>query len=241
MEPQSEIGSSMMKKEPEEPHRQWVPKDQIFDPEHMYRRLLATARDEGLTQTLKALPYAKKMHEKETRKVSASSKQEVPYIIHPLLMTCHAHAMGIRDDTVLAVCLLHDVCEDCGIAPEDLPFSSNVREAVALLTKKALPKGATKEERRARDEAYYSGIRTSATASIVKGLDRCNNVALMSLSFSRKKLAEYIIETQTYVYPILDHLRHSDQAYSDAVFLIQYQLRSTIETIKALLNQEEEK
>lgn len=39
------------------------------------------------------------------------------------------------DDTVLASVLLHDVCEDCGVKPEELSFFSPGRAVVALLTK----------------------------------------------------------------------------------------------------------
>ena len=39
-------------------------------------------------------------------------------------MACHLLSLGISEDELLAVSLLHDVCEDCGYEPEyaDLAF-----------------------------------------------------------------------------------------------------------------------
>lgn len=34
------------------------------------------------------------------------------YIIHPLSMACFAIGLGLTDDNLIAVILLHDICED---------------------------------------------------------------------------------------------------------------------------------
>nr|MCR4923345.1 hypothetical protein [Lachnospiraceae bacterium] len=131
---------------------------------------------------------------------------------------------------VLATILLHDVCEDCGVKAEELPFSEPVKKAVKLLTKPS------KDSRdRAYKKKYYDDIATDSIASIVKVIDRCNNVSLMSLSFDRKRLIEYIIETEEYVYPLLEHIKREEPVYYDAQFIIKYQLRSMMESIKAFI------
>ncbi len=102
----------------------------------MYTRLKTIAEAEHLIQMDKALSYAQEKHADAFRKPTRFHKDsQVPYIIHPLMMACHAHALGIRDDTVLAVIMLHDICEDCGVLPEELPFPENIQHAVSLLTK----------------------------------------------------------------------------------------------------------
>lgn len=214
----------------------WDLNDEIFDPDKMYARLAAAAQTENLHDTAAALPYARQKHEGMTRKASPSASEDVPYIIHPLTMACHAYAMGIHDDTVLASILLHDVCEDCGVKPEELPVSEPVRHTVSLLTKPEPSRNPSAEERRKRDEAYYAGIAADPKASIVKAVDRCNNVSLMSLSFSDDKLREYITETEIYVMPLLHGIKDKAPEYADAEFLIEYQLRSAIESTKAMLN-----
>jgi (p)ppGpp synthase/HD superfamily hydrolase len=205
----------------------WTTRDQMFSDIHMYTRMRTLAQAENLPNAYKALAYARDMHQGENRKPSKfnNNSPAVPYIVHPLMMACHAHALGIRDDQVLATAMLHDVCEDCGIAPNDLPFPENIRHSVALLTKhEGQP---TKE--------YYDGIMTDPCASIVKALDRCNNVSTMAQCFSREKLIEYIRETEQYVYPLLEHIKNEYLEYNDAVFVIKYQILSLIESIKAML------
>ncbi|WP_026527441.1 hypothetical protein [Butyrivibrio sp. VCD2006] len=209
---------------------EWILNEKFFSEDHMFTRLMGHAIEENLSETYQALYYARDKHAGQSRKKSPFTREHIPYITHPLMMACHAHAMGIKDDKVLATVLLHDVCEDCGVKPENLPFSAPVRHSVALLTKPKGYKGSDDEKRR-----YYDGIATDSTASIVKALDRCNNVSFMSMSFTREKIIAYVEETEEYVYPLLEHIKHDDIIYNDAVFLIKYQLKSTIETIKSFI------
>ena len=210
---------------------EWVLNDEIFSPERMYTRMKTFAEEEKFDQTTKALAYAREKFEGKTRKTSVGAQKTVPYFIHPLMMACHAHAMGIRDDEVLAVILLHDVCEDCGVEAKDLPFDKSIIHSVDLLTK-SKKEGETEDE---MDKRYYAAIEKDSTASIVKAIDRCNNVSLMALSFTDEKLREYINETEKFVMPLIRHIKQGDAKYNDAAFLITYQLRSSIETIKSLL------
>ncbi len=205
-------------------------KEKFFSEDHMFTRLMGNAIEENLTETYQALYYARDKHAGQSRKKSPLTHEHIPYITHPLMMACHAHAMGIRDDKVLATILLHDVCEDCGVIPSKLPFSEPIKHSVDLLTKPDDYKGTEEEKQR-----YYDGIATDPTSSIVKALDRCNNVSFMSMSFSRDRIIEYIEETEEYVYPLLEHIKRDDLIYNDAVFLIKYQLKSTVETIKSFI------
>lgn len=66
----------------------------------------------NMPQTSKVLPFAREAHSGQVRK----GKDSVPYIYHPLLIACHALALGMDDDDIISTALLHDVCEDCGIA-----------------------------------------------------------------------------------------------------------------------------
>ena len=172
-------------------------------------------------------------HLGQTRYPVRGSSVRVPYIIHPLLMACQAHALGIRDDIVLTVILLHDVCEDCGILPEDLPFTEEVRTAVRLLTKDNKYFAEVGKEKAL--EEYYKGIRTNKTAMLVKCIDRCNNISDMALSFSPEKMRRYILETEDYIVPILDYIKENYIEYNNAVFLLKYQMRSMMETQKVML------
>lgn len=203
-------------------------KDQFFGDPNMFNKLKSFADAEGLTQTRSALFFAREMHEGQYRSPSHYSKEKIPYFVHPLTMACHAHALGIRNDAVLAAALLHDVCEDCGIDPPYLPFSSEVREAVSLLTK---PGPMTPE----LTEIYYRNISYNSTAAIVKALDRCNNVSTMMLGFPKHRVLKYIDETQRYVFPLLDFIKEHYLEYNDAVFVIKYQITSILQSAKAAI------
>ncbi len=202
----------------------------------MHRSLMEIAETKGLSETLRAIDYAMEKHKDQQRKPFLSEVLEaqkgnfygrdIEYIVHPYTMALHAFSLGIEDDEVLATALLHDVCEDCGVLPEELPFSGKVREAVALLTK---PEN---REEFSNDE-YYAKIAGNPAASIVKALDRCNNISTMTASFEREKLEEYIEETEQYVYPLLMTINEDYPQYRRAAFALMYHTLSVLESIKA--------
>ena len=199
----------------------------------MFTRLKTVAELLGLDETYRALYYIRKQHSGQHRKKLKYSNVEIPYIIHPLMMACHAQSMGLNDDRLLSVILLHDVCEDCGILPEDLPFSSEVQDAVSLLTKK-FDKNLSKEENETR---YYDALKSNRMAAMTKVIDRCNNVSTMAGSFDDKKIADYIDETETYVFPVLSVIKQTWPEYNNAVFLIKYQMLSVLESLKIMLSE----
>ena len=208
----------------------WTIADALFSPDHMYSRIAVTAELKGLRETYAALRFMKEAHKGQYRKPSLFSDVKVPYIVHPLMMACHAHALGIREDKILASILLHDVCEDCGVAPEELPFSEEVREAVRLLSFQVMP-GETRADAK---ERYYAAIAENQIARIVKILDRCNNISTMASSFTQKKLVTYVNETETYVMPLLEQAKYAVPEYADAFYLLKYHMRSVLESIKAM-------
>ncbi len=138
----------------------------------MFTRLKTIAEIKGLRETYKALYYAREKHKDQLRKKPKFSDAKIPYISHPLMMACHAQSMGINEDAILAVILLHDVCEDCGVLPDELPFSEEIRTAVDLLTKQK-PDNISKEEYTAE---YYRGIGSNRIASLVKMLTPLSGV-----------------------------------------------------------------
>jgi len=206
----------------------------IFDDlDSMYTFIGQLAAERHLIQTAAALPFAAKKHQGQMRKGKLSQK---PYIIHPLTMACHAVSLGIEDDTVLSVCLLHDVCEDCGVVPEELPVGKDAQQAVALLTRE-------KDKRISKDEAgkiYYSRMRNNRTACLVKLFDRCNNLSEMTAAFSESKLREYIDETRAYILPVAEMLCASETAYEKPLFALQYQICSLIHSVEDLLDDKDE-
>lgn len=192
--------------------------DRLFNEERMYTYVKTYAGVKNLTQTSKVLPYARELHKGQVRK----GKDKVPYIYHPLLIACHALSLGLEDDNLISTALLHDVCEDCGVAVEELPVNDTTKEAVGLLTKSV----------EIDKEQYYHQISKNPIATLVKLLDRCNNVSGMAAAFPKKKLVEYIKETENYVYPLIQNAKMEYPMYSNQLFLVKYHMVSVIEAIK---------
>ena len=192
--------------------------DRLFNEDRMYTYVKTYATMKGLAQTVEVLPYARELHKGQVRK----GKDEVPYIYHPLLMACHALSLGLDDDNLVSAILLHDVCEDCGVAIEDLPVNEDVKTAVQLVTKDS-----SKDT-----DTYYREISENCIATIVKLIDRCNNVSAMSTGFSKERIIEYINETEKYVYPLLQKAKTKYSKYSNQVFLVKYHMTSVVTTLK---------
>ncbi len=197
---------------------------ELFDWRHMKTFVKATAKSHGMLNTLKAVDFASEAHEGQFRRNS-----DIPYISHPLTLACHCLAMGISEDAVISACLLHDVMEDCGVSRDDLPADEETKDLVALLTKPGYDKA---DEERILEE-YFKGISSSPKASLIKCLDRCNNLTTMSWGFSREKQMEYVTETEKYILPLLDVIKDTPE-YNNAAWLLKYQIVSLLDTYKAL-------
>ena len=203
----------------------WTYREKLFDEEHMYTYLKAKAQAYGLSQTLKALPFAREKHLGQVRKGAVP----VPYIIHPLTMASHALAMGLADDDVLAALLLHDVVEDTGTAPEELPASERVQEAVRLVSYNSYP-GPKKQIM----QTYYANIRNNPLACLIKCIDRVNNLSGMSYGFTPQRMAEYVVQTEEDILPLLRVIKDVPE-WNHAAWLLRYQMLSLLETFKRFL------
>ena len=211
-----------------ERERRWEPGPVNFDPDRMFTFVKGRAQMLGLTRTLQVLEKLRMAHEDQPRKSRYGF--DTSYIVHPLTMACHALAMGLKEDEVIAVCLAHDMVEDSDgrVKLEDLP-EGRVRNAVRLLSKNECPH--TGEDWLTM---YYKDIAMNPLACLVKILDRVNNVAGMADAFGRDWMIRYTAETDRY-YPALLETVKKVPEWNDAWWLLRYQLRTLLETFKRLL------
>lgn len=206
-------------------------KETVYDWEHMKTYVKTFAKTAKMENTLKALDLALKAHEGQTRK-----RSEIPYIVHPLNMACHALAMGIKEDEIIAGILLHDVVEDChkedgsDYKPEDLPVNAEIQELVRLMTKDKTPGGKTEEKK----AEYYAALAANPKAALIKCLDRCNNMTTMSWGFEREGIYRYIAEVDKYYPKLLDVIKGVPE-YNDAAWLLKYQMESMLDIYKRLM------
>ena len=200
-------------------------KEAIYNWEHMKTYVKTTARNFKMGNTLKAVDFAVAAHEGQKRKRSV-----IPYIYHPLNLACHALSMDIREDEIIAACLLHDVVEDCGKTLDELPVNDETKELVRLLTHEKVPE----DKRDEVMEAYYSAIEENPKAALIKCLDRCNNLTTMSWGLSRDRIYRMIKETEQY-YPKLIEAIKATTEYNNAAWLLRYQIESMLDIYKRLM------
>lgn len=209
------------------PFTGWKFQDVIFSVEELLRRVQKYAEKNNMEYTLRALVLMQQYHDGSYRK----GEGNIPYIIHPLTMAYQAIAFGIADDVLLPICLLHDVIEDTSATKEDLEMPEPVTQAVLLLTYDKSMASTPKEAKK----KYYEQISHNQLASIVKLLDRCNNISTMAAAFSRAKLVDYINETETYVLSLLDMVEQQYEEYCSVTFLLRYHMMSILESLKRVV------
>ena len=210
-----------------EEEKDWEMKPVNFDAGHMFTFVKGRAQMLRLTQTLNMLDLLRTAHGGQER--TSLYGFQTTYMVHPLTLACHALAMGLKDDDVLAVCLAHDMAEDAGLEPEELPVNAKAREAVRLLSKnKCGPKTDGWEDR------YYENIRKNPPACLVKCLDRVNNLAGMADAFDRERMISYTRETDRYYPALLETLKKIPE-WNDAWWLLRYQMTALLETFKRIL------
>ncbi|MBO4456539.1 MAG: bifunctional (p)ppGpp synthetase/guanosine-3',5'-bis(diphosphate) 3'-pyrophosphohydrolase [Butyrivibrio sp.] len=200
-------------------------KEAIYDWEHMRTFVKTSAKNFKLENTLKAIDYAIAAHEGQTRK-----KSDVPYIYHPLNLACHALSMGIKDDAIIAACLLHDVVEDCERGVDELPVDDETKKIVELLT----CEDTTDENRKEILDAYYDAIEKNPKAALIKCMDRCNNLTTMSWGLRRERIFRMIRETEEY-FPRLIKTIKCTVEYNNAAWLLKYHIESMLDIYKRLL------
>ncbi len=205
-----------------------VLKEDALDEEALHGFLLDYAEKRGLSQTLDALSYASLHHEGQYR----SGKKHIPYICHPMMVAVQAISMGFEDDSFLAACLLHDVLEDCGVKPDELPVSAETVKIVELLTRDK-ENGCTESGR----EAYYAAIAEVPEAVIVKLLDRSSNLSDMAMGFSRRKMLLYLEETKRWVYPLIKKAEEYYPEKRAQILILKYHMNSIQRTVERLGNE----
>lgn len=218
----------------------------IYDLDHMKTFIKTKASTLKLNNTLKAIPYAYKAHEGVNRK-----KSDVPYIYHPLSLACRALSLGIKDDHIIAACILHDVIEDAvltkdkevkpraltskeeylrDIEKKDLPVSKETSELVYLLSHQ-------KENGKKRGnmlKSYYEAIANNPKASLIKCLDRADNLCGMAYGLSKERQIRYVKETEEYIYKLLDVIK-AEPKYNNAYFILSYEIKNLIAIYKKMI------
>ena len=198
-------------------------KNYEYDVDKMYTYLRGFLRGAKLTQSLKALQFAREKHKDQFR------KNGVPYIVHPLSMACYAVALGIDDDNIVSTILLHDVPEDCRVDFKDLPVNDTVKFAVKCMTVQPMPEDKSKIDTKRR---YFRGLLESKEAIICKAIDRYVNLSDMPFALSSDAIGKNVAETEILLLPILKIAKEQWTELSDILFVLRTNIRSVNDILK---------
>ena len=167
----------------------------------LIRRIEAYDPDADFVLLRKAYQFAEKAHTGQKR----SSGED--YIIHPINVAGTLIKLKMDMDSVIAG-LLHDVVEDCDIAPEEIEkeFSSSIAQIVVGLTKISKIKFKTKEETQAENfRKMVVAMAKDLRVIIVKLADRMHNMRTLQY-VSELKQAKIAQETLDIYVPLASRL-----------------------------------
>lgn len=202
-----------------------------YNVEKMHTYLRGYLVGAGMTESLKALQFAREKHKNQTR------KNGVPYIVHPLSMACYAAALKVKDDNIMAVLLLHDVPEDCNVEIEHLPVNNTIKTAVDCMT--IVPfENETKIQTKRR---YFRNLLKSKEATICKAFDRYNNLSDMRFTFTPDAIAKNVAETDVLLMPILKEAKDKWVEIADLLFTLRTNIRSVNDILREDYRDEYEK
>jgi len=197
--------------------------------DNAYQRLFIAMRywligisknDEQYKPALEALEYAKNIH------IGFRKDGKTPEFQHQIEICHYLRTLVdglMHPGATLAAAFLHDVPEDYDISFDDIErkFGKQISDAVWLLTKQY--RGEKKNM-----EVYFNEMANCPIASVIKGADRINNHQTMHPIFKPEKQKSYILETDTYIIPMLKKARHihvsQEHIYENIKFVLKSQM-----------------
>lgn len=205
---------------------------QPYNVDKMYTYLRGYLTGAGMSESIKALQFARKQHSAQTR------KDGTPYIVHPLSMACYAIALGLNEDDIVATILLHDILEDCNVKADYLPVNDKIKDAVSHMTVMHMDTDISKIETKCR---YFNELLESKEALICKALDRYNNLSDMPFALSADAIGKNCAETEVLLLPILKKAKEEFPELSDPLFILRTNIRTLNDILKLHYSEEYEK
>ena len=183
----------------------------------MYTYLKGFCSGAKMTESVKALRYAREKHTGQKRKDGVT-----PYIMHPLSMAYYAVRSGLVDDNIIATIILHDVCEDCKVKVEDLPFNDIVKRGVKYMT---ITKLGPDEPKEVTKDRYFCELLECKESIVTKGFDRMFNLSDMEGNLSDEAIIKNVKETDE---KLLPRLKEAEQKYpelADVLFILRVNIK----------------
>lgn len=217
--------------------------DEEFMYGEVYNFIKGYATGMCLTQTLKALPLARKFHNGQYRKgtIMVDGKEwRLPYILHCLkvcstLISLNLPMSNEELDILFASALLHDSIEDAetyfpdgGIElVTEYGFSEKVYETVSLVSKTP---GYTDEQL----NTYFNNIKRNKFALLVKLADRSHNVEDL-YNMKTEKIHKYVRETRMWIYSLSTYGKANYPELSNGLTILKSKIVSLTEATETLV------
>lgn len=214
----------------------------LYNDTYLFIKGYATAMQ--LTQTLKALPLARKFHNGQYRKGTIEidgQAYRLPYVLHVLkvcstLISLQLPLSHDELDILLASALLHDSIED---ANEFLSANGDelvskyrmhqkVHDCVRLVSKHS---GCTEDEL----DSYFEAIKHNKLAILIKLADRSHNVEDL-YNMKIEKLHKYVKETRTWIYPLATYGKANYPELSNGFTILKAKIVSLTECTETIVD-----
>ncbi len=215
----------------------------LYNKTYLFIKGYAIGRN--LTYTLKALPFARKVHNNQYRKgtIEIDGKSyRLPYILHVLKVASTLISLSLpmtneELDILIAAALLHDTLEDApdGFFKDDghelvtqYGFSEEIYQTIKLLSKHS---GATDIEL----NMYFNAIKKNKYALLIKMSDRSHNVEDL-YNMKIDKLHKYVKETRDYIYPLSSYAKANYPELSNGITILKAKIVSLTEATETIVN-----
>lgn len=219
-----------------------VEEEFLYSKTYLFIKGFATGRN--LKYTLKALPFARRIHNGQYRKGSITidgKKYRLPYVLHVLKVasTLISLSLPLDDeelDILICVALLHDSIEDAEDGffkndgyelVSDYGFPEEVYQTIKLLSKHS---GATEVEL----NNYFNEIKKNKIALLVKMADRSHNVEDL-YNMNIDKLHKYVEETRRWIYPLSSYAKANYPELSNGVTILKTKIVSLTEATETIV------
>lgn len=175
---------------------------------------------------IKALGFAERYH------VGLRKDGKTPEFHHQIRIALSATQLPqlINEEGCLTAALLHDVQEDYAIDSRVIQgeFGSSTEKSVWALTKKFANLHKNHED-------YITDISLDPVASIVKGLDRIDNLQSMLGVFSKEKIESYATEARVVFLPTLKKASNTFPEQAQAYYAISQTMKKQLQFIEAII------
>lgn len=217
----------------------------LYDRTYLFIKGYATGRK--YTQTLKALPLARKFHAGQYRKGEIEIdgvKYRLPYVLHVLKVCSTLISLELpmehdELDTLYASALLHDSLEDCDEFKQNSKqvmlsygISESVYDCIQAVSKQS---GYTDEDL----DRYFDNISKNKIAILVKLADRSHNVEDL-YNMRIEKLHKYVRETRRWIYPLAAKGKADYPELSNGFTILKSKIISLTECTETIVDMYEE-